>query len=1136
MNYQIGGNNQNRTAFGNVQAGNIAAGNTETGNKGQSILGNNQIGDLLACKLVKGGENPVLDLNGIQLQTKATEELKNAQPGDTIYLKIQQADASKVSLKVVGIQQQGQAANLGAATSAQVMQNTEQISDMIKDNLDGALDEEKAKENQKEILRNLTADEIAKLRMMQIDVSNAALSDLMGMVITIRSGEHREEVNEELGDIVKETIGKLRNHLIGNEPVDDSVMPVTEEIPAATDPAANADGGGEPAYRPGTSRLNSEGYVVNVPYTEQERTSPGRTDAASAGKQQEKVHISDEQMIYMIQNDMDFTIANVETARNSVNADSPAQEKPLDQQVWNDIYPQVTAVVEAAGMSVTEQSLAGAKFMLQHELPVTVDSLRMFMSVQALNQRGLQEPQLQANIEEQVAIGNSPEHARVSGSTLAERASQLVEKVQSITTSAVDTAVTQGKPLTISYLYNSTMRNMNVRTSRRPFNTGAEGASLSLSGEGSGSVNAMFSNHPAAVTARRQLEEIRLAMTMEAATRLVKQDINIDAKPLSKVVDALKSQEADYYEQVVSSQDLHDIPDGVDLLKETLSKTDGLKNLPVYALGEMVRTPAVTVGGLYDTASHMKATLMGKAYETMMTKPRADMGDSITDAFQNVDAILEDLDFDRNEANQRAVRILAYNQMEMTKENIVSVKSADAKVQQMFETLTPQIVLNLIRENKNPLNMTIDGLNEEIMQQKEIRGITDEQRFSEFLYQLDKTNGITQEERKSFIGIYRLLDKIEKSHGKDIGAVVRNGQDVTLHNLFTADKSRKVQGLNVAVDDSFGERENVNMDTKGILEQVETAYNQSLSGSILRHIKPQVLKNLEQVDYRNMSFEELNALVRAGDTVEADAQVSEELARTLQQALDCEEEVSMMLQANEMPATVTNILAAHQVMYGKDGIYGMIRDMKQGLSKESEDKVTNAEAAILEHMEGKQDVLYGLENIRAGLSEEIHAKEQNGTITAMDIQSLKLLNAGMPIAMRAVEQDVFQVPLVVDGKVSIMKISLLQDGEHAGEITATMDTPRYGKLESFIHVENDQIEGYVTLEKEEGQHILESNELTFRSVFAKIGMEVRDLRFDGSKPAQYGLAENGEVTTGRLYKVAKQLMTAVKFTGVAADK
>ena len=228
----------------------------------------------------------------------------------------------------------------------------------------------------------------------------------------------------------------------------------------------------------------------------------------------------------------------------------------------------------------------------------------------------------------------------------------------------------------------------------------------------------------------------------------MRQDINIDAKPLSQVVDALKSQESEYYDTVVSAQDLHDIPENVDLLKETLKETDGLKNLPAYALGEMVRQPSITVGGLYDTASHMKATL---------TKPRADMGDSITEAFQNVDAILEDLDYDRNAANQRAVRILAYNQMEITPENITSVKGADAKVQQMFETLTPQIVLNLIRENKNPLNMTIDGLNEEIMQQREVRGITDEQRFSEFLYQLDQTDAITQEERTSFIGIYRIL-------------------------------------------------------------------------------------------------------------------------------------------------------------------------------------------------------------------------------------------------------------------------------------------------------------------------------------------------------------------------------------------
>lgn len=1153
MNYQINGNNRGQATYGSTGVNSIAAGSTGMNNKAQSIFGNNQVGDLLACKLVKGGENPVLDLNGIQLQTKATEELTNAQPGDTIYLKIQQADASRVSLKVVGVQQQGQNANLTAATSAQVMQNNEQISDMIKDNLDGALDEEKVKENQKEILRSLTTDEIAKLRMMQIDVSNATLSDLMGMVITIRSGDHQDEVNEQIGDIVKETIGKLRNTMLGSEPYE-SMQTAAENIPesgdlngAMSNDKIAPDGGkagdlqanvtlDTGTYRPGTSRLNSEGYVVNVPYTETLSAAQNPVKEDRTGGQEEKIHISDEQMIYMIQNDMDFTIGNIELSHNSVNADSPAKEQPLDQQVWNDIYPQVTSIIEAAGMSVTEQSLSGAKFMLQHELPVTVDSLRMYMSVQALNQRGLQDGQLEANIEEQIAIGNPPEQARVSGSTLRERADQLVEKVQTITTFAVDAAASQGKPLTISYLYNSTMRNMNARTTRRPINTGAEGASLSLSGESTNAANAMFSNHPAAITARRQLEEIRLAMTMEAATRLVRQDINIDAKPLSQVVDALKSQESEYYDTVVSAQDLHDIPEGVDLLKETLKETDGLKNLPAYALGEMVRQPSITVGGLYDTASHMKATLMGKAYETMMTKPRADMGDSITEAFQNVDAILEDLDYDRNVANQRAVRILAYNQMEITPENITSVKGADAKVQQMFETLTPQIVLNLIRENKNPLNMTIDGLNEEIMQQREVRGITDEQRFSEFLYQLDQTDAITPEERTSFIGIYRLLDKVEKSHGKDIGAVVRNGQEVTLHNLFTADKSRKARGIDVAIDETFGERVDVAVDDRSILEQVETAYNQTLSGSILRHIRPQILQSLEQIDYQNMNLEELDSFIKATETSQMEEEISEELSRVLAEALSYEDDVAMMLEANDMPATVTNILAAQQVMYGKNGVFGMIGDMKQGLSGRAAERVTEAESQILEHLEGEQDVLYGLENVRARLSEQIHNKETDGTITAKDIQALKFLNAGMPIAMRAVEQDVFQVPLVVDGDVSIMKVSLLRDGEHAGEITATMDTETYGKLEAFIHTENDQLEGYISVDDEAGQKKLESNELTFRSVFAKIGMEVRDLRLDGTKPVQYGGTGEQEVTTGQLYKVAKQLMTAIKLTGITADK
>ena len=1133
MNYQVGNNNQN-TGYNNGLFGNagiMGAGSGQTGKDGKNsnILDGNSIGDLLACKLVKGGKEPVLDINGIQMKTRASKELENAKEGDTVYLKIQQADRNQVSLKIVGVQSAQAVSSLDAVTSAQVSKSTEQFSDMIKENLGGALDEKEAKENQKEILGTLSSDEIAKLRMMQIDVTNSTLSDLIGMVINIRSNEHQDEVNEVLGDVVKETLGKLHNELMpehrngqAENSVNSADLPDMKSIPV------------------GHSRLNSEGYVVsNTADITADIMESSDTPGTPVNYQQQMV--TDEQLIYMIKNNMNLTIDHLYTAKNSVNEESPSQAQPVDSQVWNDIYPQVSAIIEAAGMTVSEQSLSGAQFMLRYGLPITVDSLRTYMAVHSLNQRGFQEDQTEANIREQIALGNSPEQARINGSTLHEKAERLVEKIGKITMQSVDNAVNQGKPLTISYLYNSSMCNIGVRKKGMPVNTGVEGASLSLNGtmqnggssEGTGGTLSM---NPQAISARRQLEEIRLAMTLEASLRLVKQDINIDSKPLSRIVEALREQESDYYENVVSAEDLHDIPEGVDLLKETLKETDSLKNLPEYALGEMVKRPAITVGGLYETAVRIKHVLAGNAYETMMTRPRSDMGDSITEAFQNVDAILEDMNMDRNEENQRAIRILAYNEMELNETNIISVKTADAKVQQMFETLTPQIVLNLIRENKNPLNMTIDGLNEEIMQQKEVLGITDEQRFSEFLYQMDKTNAISDEERQSFIGIYRLLDKVEKSHGKDIGTVVRNGQEITLNNLFAANKSHKVQGINVAVDDNFGERVDAGTNESSILSQIETAYNQTLTGSILRHIRPETLKSLEELDYRNMTFEELSSIMKAGDNGQGEEELIEDLHKTMQEALSYEEEVEMMLEANDMPKTATNIIAAYQVMYGENGIYGMIHTIKGNLPKAKREQITRQENNILETLESKDDVVYGLENIRSGLSAAVHAKETDGTITALDIQALKYLNAGMPIAMRAVEEDVFQIPLVVGEEVSIMKVSVLQDGSRAGEVTASMDTARYGRMDAFIHVEGNQIEGYVVMEEESGQRVLEANELTLRSVFAKVGMEMKDLRLDGTKPIQYGSESiKKEVSTSKLYKVAKQFLTAIKLMGIAAD-
>ena len=89
MNYQIGGN---QTEYKNTLYNNTTM-NLQNGDGG--LFGDNSIGDLLACKLVQNGKEPVLDLNGIQIKTRANDVLDGANPGDTIYLKIQNANKNR---------------------------------------------------------------------------------------------------------------------------------------------------------------------------------------------------------------------------------------------------------------------------------------------------------------------------------------------------------------------------------------------------------------------------------------------------------------------------------------------------------------------------------------------------------------------------------------------------------------------------------------------------------------------------------------------------------------------------------------------------------------------------------------------------------------------------------------------------------------------------------------------------------------------------------------------------------------------------------------------------------------------------------------------------------------------------------
>ena len=61
--------------------------------------------------------------------------------------------------------------------------------------------------------------------------------------------------------------------------------------------------------------------------------------------------------------------------------------------------------------------------------------------------------------------------------------------------------------------------------------------------------------------------------------------------------------------------------------------------------------------------------------------------------------------------------------------------------------------------------MTMQEISDTARQIKSENPDEKEQKYSEFLWKLEKQNGITSEQRESYIGIYRLITQVEMSDG-----------------------------------------------------------------------------------------------------------------------------------------------------------------------------------------------------------------------------------------------------------------------------------------------------------------------------------------------------------------------------------
>ena len=122
-----------------------------------------------------------------------------------------------------------------------------------------------------------------------------------------------------------------------------------------------------------------------------------------------------------------------------------------------------------------------------------------------------------------------------------------------------------------------------------------------------------------------------------------KTGVEMDLKPMEDLVEDLKVQEKQYYRDLLDSAGIASTDENVDRMAQTMDVFDAMKTQPVYVLGQVDAADSVSV--IYDAGSRLQQVFAkaNESYETLMTSPRTDLGDSIRKAFGNVDDILRAL-------------------------------------------------------------------------------------------------------------------------------------------------------------------------------------------------------------------------------------------------------------------------------------------------------------------------------------------------------------------------------------------------------------------------------------------------------------------------------------------------------------
>jgi len=879
--------------------------------------------------------------------------------------------------------------------------------------------------------------------------------------------------------------------------------------------------------------------------------------------------LEDAQIAAVIRSGKPLTVETVFMEQFSNGGRAAAGGQP-DGDIWEEIKGSVEAAFARDGIENSEENRQTSRFLLKNDLPVNGGNIDKYKFLKNIKDNAEIGPIL-GRAARKIKDGASPLAASLTEAEDAAdgaRAADLRAEYEAITAALprmsaahIDLLAERGLPVSLANLRSAALDGQaRIEAVAPPPGSHVppdlpgvpeiQPASIFQAPNGTSpppeirllpDAPASFHEHAAAetLTAKRQLAEIQLRFTRQAAHRLMGKNISIDTMPLEAALEELRLAEREAYAANLRAAGAADSADNVSAMAELYTKLGEARPLSNGVFADIIRKTAdFTLNGVHRSVTAARYAVLA-ALEANATAPDPRFGDSFRLVKGQFSGFLANMGLEPADANVRAAAILSRNGMDIDEASLLEVKTIDAKISAVADSLHPRIAAFMIKDGKNPLEMSLDEVLEYIAAFENQYGNNLGDKIAAALAEMDRKSEMEPGLREAVVAIYRALGVIGKNEGAALGSALKSGARFTLGNLMDASKyfqrtNARTGDKDILIGANFGEREKTEAPEGNIrktLEERRAEYGalvyrdfagkaaadaEAFSGMIrektgwLDAPLEQLTRELPGVAPDRVSGRGVwaapaddfaasagNAIsgghaAGLGDFAGNEAHVSEYAAeRALAQLRSISEippGLAQWMEQNGIPVSLQNAAAAQSLaanpFFAEEGLNGL----DEGTRSEIEENILDTELSQLKSGREPEEMLNGLER---GLEKSEFARGSR-------LEELKLIQNAIKVRKYTARPNSFQLPVRLSGGVGGLNMYVINEEalkEGGARVYISLKTKGLGAVQAYFTARGGAADVDFTAERPEAARYLREKQDALAEGLAAAGYAAGKLNF-----------------------------------------